>query len=415
MCRGRNGTLPEYDVKKRGFFSSYFGFTPGGGEAMSITVTSASGEGVLALEDTRATDALWAGAKAASLSRAASAGLPVLPGFVLTVGGTTQPEIAPAVHAAWAEVSDHGRRPLVVRSSSRSEDGETSSMAGQFASVLDVQGWNAFCDAVAEVLASSPDRSDMAVLVQPLLRPVSGGVLFGADPITGRRDRMVVATVTGGPDHLVHGEVDGTRSVMTRHGRVLEREPGDGGYDLDAHQHRALARLARTAQHLFGGPQDIEWAIDDEGALWLLQSRPITTLAPPAKGPVLGAGPIAETFPDPLAPSSRTSGWRPCARASRRRWCWRGSPPAAACAAGRPSAWWAAGPSPTSTCSASVPARPGGGRSSTPSPPPAASRPSWRVGRLRAALPTIGRDIVTDADALLGEVPALARRSPTRC
>jgi pyruvate,water dikinase len=64
----------------------------------------------------------------------------------------------------------------------------------------------------------------------------------------------------------------------------------------------ALAALARRTQRVFGTPQDVEWAITDDGALWLLQSRPVTATAAtaPTSGPVLGPGPLGETFPDPL-------------------------------------------------------------------------------------------------------------------
>ncbi|MFW6719510.1 hypothetical protein ACHZ98_04905 [Streptomyces sp. MAR4 CNY-716] len=73
-----------------------------------------------------------AGVKAANLARAAAAGLPVLPGFVLT-----DPALAPgtpagpdALRAAWRDLSENGRRPLIVRSSSAHEDAADSSMAG---------------------------------------------------------------------------------------------------------------------------------------------------------------------------------------------------------------------------------------------------------------------------------------------
>src|SRR5439155_19451719 len=54
---------------------------------------------------------------------------------------------------------------------------------------------------------------------------------------------------------------------------------------------------------LFAGPQAVEWAIAGNGRLWLLQSRPITSITRPRKlkGPVLGPGPVAETFPAPLS------------------------------------------------------------------------------------------------------------------
>jgi hypothetical protein len=67
---------------------------------------------------------------------------------------------------------------------------------------------------------------------------------------------------------------------------------------------RRLVRLARAAARVFDGPQDIEWAIDRDGQLVLLQARPITTLGDEARpeGPILGPGPVAETFPAPLSP-----------------------------------------------------------------------------------------------------------------
>ena len=73
----------------------------------------------------------------------------------------------------------------MVRSSATKEDSETSSMAGLFVSRLDVRGWDAFVDAVGDVLASKDGVSgddgaaadvEMAVLVQPFLVPTWGGV-----------------------------------------------------------------------------------------------------------------------------------------------------------------------------------------------------------------------------------------------
>jgi pyruvate,water dikinase len=81
--------------------------------------------------------------------------------------------------------------PLVVRSSSVVEDTAASSMAGQFASVIGVSGVDALVDAVQTVLdsrhAAGAEDQPIAVLVQPLLEPELGGVMFGVDPVTGQR------------------------------------------------------------------------------------------------------------------------------------------------------------------------------------------------------------------------------------
>lgn len=266
---------------------------------------------VVRLDEPTARDVSLTGAKAANLARAAGAGLATLPGVVLTT--------------AFADAADHGveldghpalreafvaaggeRRHLVARSSSVAEDTAESSMAGQFESVVDIDGPVELEDAVRSVLASrtrtGTEDQPIAVLVQPFLDPAYGGVLFGLDPVTGRTDRRVIAAVDGAPVDLVSGEVAGARYVVDDHGRVLEYDRNDGAR-LDRHDIERLVGLASDVEAVFGGPQDIEWAIDAEGALWLLQSRPVTTSARGTpQGPVYGPGPIAETFPEALAP-----------------------------------------------------------------------------------------------------------------
>ncbi len=217
--------------------------------------------------------------------------------------GTAGRRHAVALHEAWQALSDTGRRALVVRSSSTVEDGGSQSMAGLFTSVLDVQGWEAFLAAVDEVVGSGGE-APIAVLVQPFLQPTWGGVLFGADPVTGRTDRLVVAAVPGGPDRLVSGQVDGVQLTLTARGR-LDEAGDDVPAELRARRtRRKLVGLARRTAQTFGGPQDIEWAIDASGTIVLLQSRPITAVGDEARatGPVFGPGPVAETFGLPLRP-----------------------------------------------------------------------------------------------------------------
>ena len=71
----------------------------------------------------------------------------------------------------------------------------------------------------------------------------------------------------------------------------------------------------------------MEWAIDVDGALWLLQSRHVTTeIRGVPEGPIYGPGPVAETFPEPLTELECDLWARRCARPSRRRCCWRARP-----------------------------------------------------------------------------------------
>jgi phosphohistidine swiveling domain-containing protein len=376
------------------------------------------------------------GAKATNLARAASLGFPVLPAVVVTTeahrafldnGRALPPELEDDLSAPWSELSAQGRRALVVRSSSMVEDAGGSSMAGQFRSVVDVRGWPAFLAAVVEVLrsadrAAAPDGigaaapSPMAVLVQPLVAPVVSGVMFGVDPVTGDRRSVVVEVVRGAPGQLVSGRVTAQRLVLSRRGRLrsidgrpassLLTDRGDTGARplMSALDAVRLARLARRLERAFGSPQDAEWAMLDDGRLALLQARPVTATATDARllrGPVLGPGPLAETFPDPLSPLEVDLWLAPLRRA-------------AATTLGD------SGAVPRSALEQSPVVTAVGGRVAVdlelfgyvdpqhrhrspldPRPAVRALRRAWRNGTLRAELPNRAETLVRDVDAFL--------------
>lgn len=379
---------------------------------------------VVSLDSPEAADPALAGAKAANLARCAEAGLPTLPGFVVTTGATARgvddPEVEQAMRVAWEAISSGGAVPLVVRSSSTIEDAAVSSMAGRFTSVLDVVGWEAFLGGVRTVLGSALAVRDesgrsrpMAVLVQPQLESRLGGVLFGVDPVSGDRRRIVIEAVTGGPDSLVSGRADAAHLVVTRRGRVVESS-GSGAVALSRSSRRALARLARRSARAFGGAQDVEWAEDVRGRLWLLQSRPVTAVAEHGgKGHRFGPGPVAETFPAPLHPLERdlwivplregiTRALLVTGAASRRRVA---SSPVLTTVRG-----WAA-------CDLDLL---GIGRRASAArflnPVPAVRRlvAAWTVGRLRVALPGLSERIVGAVDADLAAVPDLDELSDSQ-
>lgn len=228
------------------------------------------------LESKRAADAVVTGAKAANLARAAGAGLPTLPGFVLVPTGA--PTGKAAVLAAWRALTgpEGQERPLVVRSSSAHEDTGDFSMAGRFESVLDVRCWEEFATAVQTVLDSArrvrpprppedaPPGDGTAVLVQPMLASAVGGVMFGADPVEGRTDRILIRAVRGGPDQLVDGSTQGVRHQLTPLARLVRTESAESRGDriLSHRQQVRLVALARKAERVFGGPQDMEFGFD---------------------------------------------------------------------------------------------------------------------------------------------------------
>src|SRR5688500_1916743 len=193
---------------------------------------------VVELPDEPAVDPALTGGKAAALARAANAGIPTLPGVVLTTAFCDAVDAGATVadHAAVRDAFDRAGgddRSLVARSSSVVEDMAESSMAGQFESVIGIDGFDAFVTAVSAVLdsrerAGATDHP-IAVLVQPLIEPRYGGVMFGIDPVTGRTDRRVVTAVEGGPEPLVSGEVDGSRYVLQPEPcKVLDFDANDG-------------------------------------------------------------------------------------------------------------------------------------------------------------------------------------------
>ncbi len=376
----------------------------------------------MGLDEARAAEVAIAGAKAAALARATAAGLPVLPGFVITTTAAAAvrddevpPTLEQEINRARAELADgghlvdgDGEQPLIVRSSSTVEDGATRSMAGLFTSVPDVLGREAFWNALRVVVGSGRsvpgiEMTPVAVLVQPQISAAIGGVLFGADPVSGRTDRLVVVAECGGPQRIVAGESVGEHLVLTRRGRLLEGE----ATLLASGQRRALADLARTVERTFGSPQDVEWAIDESGKLHLLQSRPITTI-PTARAtdPVLGPGPVAETFPEPLSRLEQDLWVDPLAD---------GVAEALVLAGVASRAQVERSPVVTTVGNRAVAdltllgleGHRGLSRLD-PRPPARRVRASWRVGRLRSALPLLAGDVIAGVDAQLLDVPELS-------
>lgn len=345
------------------------------------------------------------GAKAANLALARGHGLPVVDGFVVPVPLVDAHPDSPTdeVRAAWAALSAEGTLALVVRSSAPGEDLAATSMAGIFESVVGVSGWDEFVRAYARVGASGRGEP-MAVLVQLLVRPRLGGVLFGVDPVSGRTDRTVIVAVEGGPHRLVSGEVEGRRIAIDRRGRVRHTD-GDAGPVLGAADRRRLLALARRAHRTFGGPQDVEWALDGNRAL-LLQSRPITAVAAVGAGPLLGPGPVAETFPHPLRRLEQDLWIEPLADATAHVLRLTGA------ATGRRlrrapvvrtvedqvvADLELLGDAPTPSWAR---------RALDPRPHLRRLVVAWRVGRLRGALPALAAQLLDEVDQALDRVPA---------
>jgi phosphoenolpyruvate synthase/pyruvate phosphate dikinase len=123
----------------------------------------------------------------------------------------------------------------------------------------------------------------MAVVVQEMAVGEQSGVLFTADPVQNRRDRMVIEAVRGSGEPLVSGAVTPDHYLLDRCDGSIVQEflTQDGTPILSPGQLRGLLEMGLRLEAFFGEPQDVEWCIRDEEIL-LLQSRPITALGGPA-------------------------------------------------------------------------------------------------------------------------------------
>src|SRR5207245_3387441 len=103
------------------------------------------------------------------------------------------------------------------------------------------------------------------------------------DPVTGRRRQTVIDAIAELGERLVSGAVDPDHYVVTQRGKVLERRLVGPEAVLSDTEVLQLAELAAQVEARFGAPQDIEFAlagVDTDRRMWLVQSRPITTLYP---------------------------------------------------------------------------------------------------------------------------------------
>ncbi|MBW4507307.1 MAG: phosphoenolpyruvate synthase [Scytonematopsis contorta HA4267-MV1] len=180
---------------------------------------------------------------------------------------------------------------VAVRSSAIDEDGVEYSFAGQFDSFLNVPLEEVF-DKITEVWHSGFSRRVLtyrrqnglpllphppAVLIQRMINPQVAGVAFGADAVTDKRGVAIVSAVSGNGSSLVSGESDADTYYIYRDETIIERQIISEQL-LKDEQILEIAALVRQLGKHFARPQDIEWAIENE-QLYLLQSRPITTLA----------------------------------------------------------------------------------------------------------------------------------------
>jgi pyruvate,water dikinase len=248
----------------------------------------------------------------------------------LIMGADLPPELAEAISRAYADLAWAAGSAVKValRSSAIGEDAADTSFAGQYHSELNVSAENLHA-VYKEVLASKyaltavsyrlhkglrDEDVAMCVGCMAMVDSVCGGVMYSRDPADFRRDAIFINAVHGLAKSVVDGTVTPDLWVISRGEplTILQREirdkelkavclPEEGvrllsddrGTDpaLTDDQALELARIALVLESHFKGPQDIEWCIDGEGCIFILQSRPLKQMAAPrSAGAAAGAG-----------------------------------------------------------------------------------------------------------------------------
>lgn len=223
------------------------------------------------------------------------------------------PEARAAVAAAYRELGTNV--VVAVRSSATGEDSKDASFAGMNRTLTNITGEAELLEAVVQcwmslftprVIAYRAGRGftaapAMAVVVQQMIAADRAGVAFTSDPSTGSPDRIVIEAAFGQGEVVVSGKVEPDTYVVDKNSlevrsarigvKTFKIVRGDDGADrvvqldraqaearvLDDAALREIAKLAIAVERHNGCPQDIEWVIGD-GAVWLVQARPITTL-----------------------------------------------------------------------------------------------------------------------------------------
>jgi phosphoenolpyruvate synthase/pyruvate phosphate dikinase len=250
------------------------------------------------------------GGKAAGLARLVALGLPVPEARVLgadaherwLAGGGLAAEDVAALRDAAAAM----RPPLAVRSSATDEDRADRSAAGQYESVMGVEGADALLAAVEHCYrAADADRARayrdgagarVALVVQHEARADRAGVGFSADPVSGARGAVLVEAVFGHGEGIVGGQVTPDRYVVARDGGAVRARRADKAVMADGRgglrdladerrlarvladdEARAVAGAIVRAETGFARPVDVEFCFEGT-ELWVVQCRPITTL-----------------------------------------------------------------------------------------------------------------------------------------
>ncbi len=231
------------------------------------------------------------------------------------MGGEIPPQLRSEIINSYRNLQP-GREPYVaVRSSATAEDLPEASFAGQQSTFLNVKGADDCVQMVKECWASlfeprsiyyrTSNKFDhlkvgLAAVVQIMVQSEKAGVMFTVDPVSQDRNEISIEGAYGLGEIVVSGSVTPDRYVVDKNtlqikvkdvakqtwmiakvndqnAHVNVREEMQDRQKITDMQIIELAKLGKRVEQHYGKPQDMEWAVA-EGKIFLVQSRPITTL-----------------------------------------------------------------------------------------------------------------------------------------
>ena len=205
--------------------------------------------------------------------------------------------------------------PVAVRTSATAEDSADASFAGQGDTFLNVIGETNVINRVRDCWSSLfTSRSifyqvkkhydhfkiGVAVPVQKLINSEISGIMFTTNPVTNAKNEIIVETIWGLGEYIVQGKITPDQFIVDKNewkvisenhvsqdvqlvrdndetGEVKVPNSKKDRKKIDATMAIKIAKIGQKLHNHYGKPQDIEFAID-KGELYIVQTRPITTI-----------------------------------------------------------------------------------------------------------------------------------------
>lgn len=226
-------------------------------------------------------------------------------------------ELEILIKSHYQELSGSNDRKVAVRSSATAEDLPDASFAGQQETYLNVEGYKDVIKHVQMCWASLFEaraifyrtqnkfnhlKVGIAVPVQLMVQSEVSGIMFTVNPMTNSRQEVSVEAAYGLGQPIVSGELTPDQFIVNKKtfditykhiakqtwqftdaGEVSVSKAYQEKQKLPDRLVKELARLGMKIEEHYGRPQDIEWGYEN-GKLYIVQSRPVTTLNVTAAG-----------------------------------------------------------------------------------------------------------------------------------